>query len=162
MPNNYHAILEGDKPDWNGYKDNVAAYLARPAFAGTPLTADMFANSARSVYESTGTYVPPDLALAQAQFESGMGRKGRNPRTNPFNVGEFDEGTKQRFNTTDEGVAAYYRLMANDYLKKRTRDDLLQNEFVNGAGNRYASNPNYEQLLRDQSQYILKFFGDKR
>lgn len=153
---NYHEILGGAQPDWEAYKKAVAVYLARQAFAGTPLTADMLTNAAQRTYLNTGNYVPYDLALAQAQFESSMGREGRNPKTNPFNVGEFDKGTKQRFRSTQEGVDAYFNLMANDYLKISTRDDLLKN-FVNYRGSRYASNPQYEKNLGRQSQRIMEY-----
>lgn len=147
-----------NKPDaWADYERTAESYLSRPVFAGSPLVGRMFSDAAKRTHAKTGVMVPVELALAQAQIESGMGRKGRNPKTNPFNVGEFDAGTKQTFGTTAEGVQAYFDLMAQDYLKKRDFTELLKN-FVNERGNRYASNPQYEKMLQSQVQFIRKKF----
>jgi hypothetical protein len=145
---------------FSDYAKKAQQYLDRDVFAGTPITGEMLANAARETYAKTGKIVPLNLALAQAQFESAMGQKGRNPLTNPYNVGEFDEGTKQRFKTTQEGVKAYYDLMANDYLKDKSPEDLLKN-FVNKDGNRYASNKKYEKGLAEQIAYIDRFVGQE-
>jgi hypothetical protein len=85
-----------------------------------------------------------------------MGTKGRNPKTNPYNVGEYDSGTKIKFKNTQEGIDAYYDLIMSDYAKANGIGHLYEN-FVNKAGNRYASNPAYEKKLRDQSLFIEKF-----
>jgi len=156
--------LFSDKSKFNAdeyfakYADDAQKYLNRDAFKGTPITGQMLADSARQAYDKHGKIVPVDLALSQAQFESDMGRKGRNPSSNPYNVGEFDEGTKKTFKSTKDGVSAYYNLMAKDYLSSKTPEQLFQN-FTNKDGNRYASNKQYEQGLRDQSDYIRKFIG---
>ena len=142
--------------DFNDYGQRAQRYLGRDVFKGTPLTGEMLAKAADQAYRKYGVMVPLELALAQAQFESGMGRKGRNPLTNPYNVGEYDAGTKMRFKDTSSGVNAYYDLMARDYLKKNTMDGLLKN-FVNYQGNRYASNPDYEKNLSGQVGFIRNF-----
>ena len=142
---------------FNDYAIKAQAYLNRDTFRGTPITGQMLADAAKEAYQQTGRIVPLDLALSQAQFESSMGRTGRSPSTNPYNVGEFDEGTKQTFKDTASGVKAYYKLMANDYLKDRTAEQLMNN-FVNYRGDRYASNKLYEKKLREQSGYINRFF----
>lgn len=144
-------------PDFGAYAQAAQTYLNRPVFQGTPLTGQMLAQAAAQVYKQTGTVVPVELALAQGQMESHMGTKGRNPRTNPYNVGEFDAGTMQRFATPQDGVNAYYNLMANNYLKGKTADDLRTN-FVNTAGKRYASNPQYEQMVGGQMDFIKKHY----
>lgn len=151
-------------PDFDAYANVAQRYLNRldphtgqSLFRGTPLTGQMLANGAKQTYLQTGTIVPVELALSQAQIESSMGRTGRNPITNPFNVGEFDAGTTQKFQWPQNGVNAYYNLMANDYLKGRTADDLKKN-FVNSKGLRYASNPKYESQVGDQMDFIRNHY----
>ncbi|MFH1645452.1 MAG: glucosaminidase domain-containing protein, partial [Candidatus Omnitrophota bacterium] len=129
----------------------------RDVFKGTSLTGSMLASAAKKTYETTGMFVPLELALSQAQFETSMGRKGRNPATNPFNVGEYDEGTKIKFKNIREGINSYYKLMANDYLKTKPIDKLLT-DFTNFRGNRYASDPLYEQKISGQMNFIRNFF----
>lgn len=141
------------------YAKKAQQYLDRDVFIGTPITGEMLAKSARDTYAKTGKIVPLNLALAQAQFESAMGMKGRSPSTNPYNVGEFDEGTKMNFSTTQDGVSAYYDLMAKDYLNDKSPDDLLKN-FVNKRGDRYASNKEYEKGLSEQVAYIDRYLGN--
>lgn len=141
------------------YAIKAQQYLNRDVFVGTPITGEMLAKAARDTYAKTGKIVPLNLALAQAQFESAMGMKGRSPSTNPYNVGEFDEGTKMNFSTTQDGVSAYYDLMARDYLNDKSPDELLKN-FVNKRGNRYASNKEYEKGLREQVAYIDRYLGN--
>lgn len=150
-------IMTFNKEAWADYERTAESYLSRPVFSGSPITGRILADAARSTYERLGVHVPIELALAQAQLESGMGRHGRNPETNPFNVGEFDAGTKQTFRTTAEGVQAYFDLIAKDYLRARAFSDLMKN-FVNHRGQRYASNPRYEKLLRVQINFIRKNF----
>lgn len=145
------------KIDWDLYKKQADAYLARDVFSGTPLTGEVLAKSAKKTYEETGKYIPVDFALAQAQRESSMGRKGRSPKNNPYNVGEFDEGTKITFKNMEEGVQAYFNLIANDYLVDgKTTDDLMKN-FVNHQGNRYATDTEYETYFQQQVPFIQKY-----
>lgn len=153
----------GDLPntsiDWENYTVMAQNYLNRGVFKGTPLTGQLLTNSAKKTYEQTGDLIPFDFALSQAQWESSMGRKGRSPTNNPFNVGEFDEGTKMKFKSTQEGVQKYYDLVANDYLVgDKTIEDLLSN-YVNFEGNRYASDENYETKIKDQMNFINKFLS---
>lgn len=145
--------------DFDSYKSKAQKYLNRGVFEGTPLTGDMFARAAEKTFKDTGKIIPLWLALSQAQFESSMGRKGRSPKNNPFNVGEFDDGTKMKFNSPEEGISAYYKLIANDYLKDKDPESLIEN-FVNHEGNRYASDPDYEKKIKSQSEFIKKFIGD--
>ena len=143
---------QSTEPDWEAYAQRAQTIIDGTRWADTtPLTGQMLANAAKKAYEKHGKYPSADFALAQAQFESHMGTKGRSPTMNPFNVGEFDSGTVMTFETTQDGVDAYMNLMAKDYLQTRTEEELLQN-FVNHNGNRYASNPNYESDLRGQIQ----------
>lgn len=131
------------------YAKRATIYLSRPIFEGTPLKGNMLALCARNAYDSTGILLPVELALAQAQWESGMGREGKSPKNNPFNVGEHDNGTVIWFNSTFEGTQSYYYWMCKTYLKCRTVDDLFVN-FVNCSGKRYASRIDYESTIRNQ------------
>jgi hypothetical protein len=98
-----------------------------------------------------------DELLTQAQIEGAMHGRGRSARNNPFNVGEFDQGTRMTFEGPEQGVAAHLRLMYEDYLPRvdYNYDRLLEpGNFVNAAGSRYASNPEYENKVRSQLEYI--------
>lgn len=141
------------------YALKAQRYLDRPEFEGTPLTGSMLTLGAQRAFMATGRIVPLELALVQAQFESGMGRFGRSPLTNPFNVGEFDSGSTQNFGSTQAGVNAYFKLITKDYLRSRNTSQLLDN-FINFEGNRYASNPAYEKGLRRQVKFIKGFLSD--
>ena len=148
-------MIKFEKKDWAGYNKVAKAYLARPNFKGTPITAEHLSQSAKETYEATGVFLPVELALSQGQFEGHMGTKGRSPATNPFNVGEYDDGTKMTFKDTKAGVKAYYDLMASDYLKTNSVEGLMKN-FVNKNGDRYASNPDYESDISGQMSHIRK------
>jgi hypothetical protein len=138
------------------YKKKADMYLSRDIFRGTPLNGELLSHCARNTYESTGKLVPLELVLAQAQWESGMGREGRSPVNNPFNVGEYDTHTAILFESTMEGTQRYYDLMAKHYLKCRTTEELLF-EFVNCGGKRYASS-DYELHVGEQYYYVKKWF----
>ena len=141
------------------YGVRAQKYLDRDVFKGTPITGEMLEKSAKKTFKKTGKLIPLELALSQAQFESSMGREGRSPQTNPYNVGEFDDKTTMTFDKTEDGVDAYYKLMANDYLNDKKPDELLKN-FVNKNGHRYAKNPEYEAGLTKQVKYINRFLGE--
>ena len=124
----------------------------------SPIDGRMMADGARSAYERYHKYVPPELALAQATLEGGIDAKpGSRPVTtrNPFNVGNTE--TKNRtFGSFQEGVDAYYTLIARNYLVGGKTAANLANDFRNGAGNSYASAENYEVGLRDLIKSIRK------
>ena len=145
-----------DNIPWDTYARLAQTYLDRGIFQNTPMTGEMLSNAAKKAYEQYNTLVPLELALAQGQFESHMGTKGRSPGTNPYNVGEYDAGTVMQFPDTETGVQAYYNLIANNYLKDKQLDELL-GDFVNTEGNRYASDPEYEEKLVGQIDFIRKF-----
>jgi hypothetical protein len=138
------------------YKEKSQTYLDRECFDGTPITGELLATAAKETYNSTGIVVPFELALSQAQWESGMGRKGLSHDTNPYNVGEFDRGTMLTFKTTEDGVQAYFNLMAKNYLSEKTVDQLLRN-FVDSNGRRYASTKSYEESINETFHYIQRY-----
>ena len=144
---------------FKNYAIMADAYLSRPIFKGTPLKGEMLSLCARNAYDSTGILLPLELALSQAQYESGMGREGKSPKNNPFNIGEYDSGTVQWFNSTFEGTQAYYYYICKNYLKNKSVDELFVN-FVNHNGDRYASIPSYEKNIRGQ-YYAIKNWIDK-
>lgn len=140
------------------YKLKADLFLSRGDFSGTPISGDIISLAARNAYDSTGILVPLELALSQCIWESSMGRRGKSPKNNPFNVGEYDNGTVRYFETTFDGVQAYYYLIANDYLRCRTVYELFE-EYVNCKGDRYASEVNYEDMVSKEYYRIKRWLS---
>jgi murein DD-endopeptidase MepM/ murein hydrolase activator NlpD len=120
----------------------------------------MMADSAERVFTRYGKYVPPELALAQLALEGGLlSNTSKRPikTKNPFNVGNTDKPYKDNYQPTFEaGVDLYYDLIARKYLVKgKTANDLI-NDFVNAAGNHYATAGSYEEGLRTLVASIRK------
>ena len=143
---------------FSDYEKRAEIYLRK--FPDTPIKADMLRLAAHNAYDSIGVLLPVELALAQAQMESSMGTKGRSPSNNPFNVGEYDNGTVLYFENTFEGIQAYYYLMCRVYLGCKEVDILFKN-FTNCHGKRYASNPNYEVEVEKQYLYTKKYIDNR-
>jgi len=137
------------------YTNKANKYLSGKNFEGTPIKGEMLALAAENAYDSTGILLPVELCLAQCQWESGMGLKGRSPKNNPFNVGENDSGTVKWFDNTFDGTQSYFYLMCNDYLRCRGIDELFVN-FVNCDGHRYASG-DYENHVPNQYYFIVNW-----
>jgi hypothetical protein len=99
------------------------------------------------------------LLLAQLQVESHFGTTDRAKRTNSmFSVGAYDDGRDiVKYKDQDASIVPYIKLINKNYLLdgKKDVDDLLSN-FVNGAGKRYASNPNYENDLKKTRYKIMR------
>ena len=140
------------------YEQRAEIYLQK--FKNTPIKADMLRLAAHNAYDSTGILLPVELALSQAQMESTMGTKGRSPINNPFNVGEYDNGTVLYFESTFEGIQAYYYLMCRVYLSCKEVDILFKN-FTNCHGNRYASKPSYEEEVEKQFLYVQRYIENR-
>lgn len=159
-----HFLYPKENDSWedsvfNQYAKDAQLFLNMPSHQGTPLTGDMMSLAARNAYDSTGVLLPVELALSQAVWESSLGRKGRSPKNNPYNIGERDSGTTLWFDSTFKGVQEYYYWMCENYLSCRTLNELFYN-FVNCSGRRYASNQDYEYLIRN-SYYNIKFWLEK-
>jgi flagellum-specific peptidoglycan hydrolase FlgJ len=93
--------------------------------------------------------------LSQAHLESHFGTMGMASKTNSmFNVMAFDGSDLDEilnkgygYKHPDHSIEPYVKLILKDYLgKDKTEKDLLVN-FANTAGNRYASDPDYESKL---------------
>jgi hypothetical protein len=111
-------------PIYRKYQPYFKKYLERPIFQGTTLKADDLAIPFAS-FITTHPQVNPDslanLMLAQGQFETHLGLHGRGGKSganNPFNIGEFDSGTKQTFDTPEKGVTAYLNTLGTNYLPR--------------------------------------------
>jgi hypothetical protein len=143
------------------YEKRANIYLSQEKFEKSPIKGFMLSTCAKDAYLMTGIYLPVELALAQAQMESSMGTKGRSPVNNPFNIGEYNTKTVMTFNSTYEGVKAYYSYMTQDYLKCRPIDLLLKN-FTNCGGYRYAGSPDYEKSVSELYFTIEKYINKKK
>jgi hypothetical protein len=141
------------------YENRAGIYLER--FHETPIESWMMAAAAYTVFDSTGILVPLELALSQVQLESSIGTKGRSHINNPFNVGERDSSTVLCFKSTFEGVQAYYFLMAKDYLKCKTLDELFETNFSNCSNQNYATSKTYGISVKKQYYYIIKYIDDR-
>lgn len=157
MPANDYPIGNVNASTWLDYEKDAQLYLDRDVFKGTPIVGSDLSAAAKKTYERTKKYIPVEIALAQMQGESSMGTKGRSPKTNPYNVGEFDKKTTITYKTKQEGIQAYYDLIADDYLIEGVGLGDLLGDFVNKDGNRYATNPEYEKYMRTQTTYIERF-----
>ena len=101
------------------------------------------------------------LLLAAAWVETKMGTEGvcvARKTNSMYSVGAWDDGTTRKYYDSKlQSMYHYAKIIKNDYLRGRDVDTLLQDgNFVNKNGHRYASNPNYERMLRITRNKILK------
>lgn len=133
------------------YTDISDTYINR-VNPNAGINGEMIARGAYSAYQKHGKLVPPELALAQLALEGGLSRNpnAKPVRTNnPYNVGNVDDGRVRKFRNKQEGIDAYFDLMARNYLTDDKSIDDLLNNFVNKNGLRYASDKNYESKLKN-------------
>jgi hypothetical protein len=96
------------------------------------------------------------FVMAQGQIESHFATKGTAARTlSVFNVGAYDGHSASRqcrngfgFSDPNESIEPYLKLITNEYMVNGKTESDLMNNYVNGLGMRYASNPKYESMLR--------------
>lgn len=142
---------------YNKYKELADKFLA--AKGATGVTGADLARAAVNSYEKYGRTVPVELALAQLSQEGYLAKtkKPNKPQrtNNPFNVGNTDDGSTVTHSDVSSGIQKYYDLMAKSYLKSKSSEELLNN-FTNSAGNRYASDKNYEKRLKEHIKEINK------
>lgn len=104
------------------------------------------------------------FVLAQGQIESHYGTTGTARKTNSvFNVGAYDghSANKQNkngfgFNDPNDSIEPYLILLTNEYLVNGKTEYDLMNNYVNYLGMRYASNKNYEIMLKSIYNRINK------
>ena len=127
----------------------------------SPIKGEMLANGAKAALDSHGSYIPPQLALAQLTMEGGLSKdpKVKPIRTkNPFNVGNVDSGAVVNHSNWQSGINAYFKTMAKSYIvpsQNKTAPGLLK-KFVNVNNQRYASAPNYEKKIAETITNINK------
>lgn len=95
------------------------------------------------------------FAMAQAEAESHFGTKGMASKTNiVWNVKTYDgrklediKNKRDDYKHPDESIEPYLLLLVNSYfVDGKTEEDMFIN-FVNYNGDRYASNPKYEEMV---------------
>ena len=127
----------------------------------SPIKGKMLADGAKAALDSHGSYIPPQLALAQLTMEGGLSKNSQAKpiRTkNPFNVGNTDSGAVVNHTDWQSGINAYFKTMAKSYVvpsKGKTATSLLK-KFVNVNNNRYASAANYEKSITSTINNINK------
>lgn len=128
------------------------------------ITGTMMARAAYENYVTNGSYVPPELALAQLALEGGFSTKPKNQvrplkYNNPFNIGNIDNPKVNKgYANVYDGIKAYYNQMGRTYLnpkQAKSPADLLNN-FVNNSGQRYAKESDYENKLKSLIKSINK------
>lgn len=142
------------------YRTRAEVYLSQPRFKASPVTADLLATCAQVSWTRYKVLVPLELALVQCLIETGMGLGGRNPKTNPFNIGEWDNGTYGKFKTIKDGIQAYYDLIASRYLVNGQTVDGLFILFKDKQGYLYATAA-YGQYIKPH-YYQIKAWIDQR
>ena len=104
------------------------------------------------------------LLIAAAHLESCFGATSRAKRTNSvYSVGAYDNGNDMvTYGHPDDSIEGYINLIKNDYLiNGKTINDLLKpGGFVNKNGHRYASKKNYEALLKNVRNRIIRQYPE--
>lgn len=102
--------------------------------------------------------------MAAAHQESCFGATPRAKRTNSvFSEGSYDNGRNAViYNDPNESVYGYIKLLKRSYLVDgKTLLDLLEpGKFVNGVGNRYASDKRYEQKIKMLRNRIISMYPE--
>lgn len=107
------------------------------------------------------------FAMAQAEAESHFGTKGIAAKTNMvWNVGAFDNKSADQIikekngNTSashpDMSIEPYLILLTTRYFVDGKNELDMFEKFVDANGKRYASNPNYENMVQEIYERIDK------
>lgn len=91
------------------------------------------------------------FVIAQAQIESSFATKGLGQKMNSaFNVKAYDgKGSKymDKYDHPDDSIEPYIILVKKNYLGDSKTEMDLMNNYVNFEGKRYATNPDYEEMM---------------
>jgi flagellum-specific peptidoglycan hydrolase FlgJ len=95
------------------------------------------------------------FAMAQAEAESHFGTKGMAAKTNVvWNVRAYDDTTAEEMKRKghdaqhpDMSIEPYLKLLVTSYFVDGKNELDMFDNFVDVNGKRYASNPNYENLV---------------
>ncbi len=109
------------------------------------------------------------LALAQGWIECHFGvnpRARRSRRTlNIYNVGNVDSGADRVFESWEAGIAAYCELMRREYNWKDdpegwiTLESMVSRDVKRPKGGRYATAPQYTQLVQSLGLKVRRLLG---
>jgi hypothetical protein len=121
------------------------------------ITGNMLADGAKIAFTRYHKYVPPELALAQLTAEGGIGNGNMNSipiaTKNPFDVANTETSSKS-YNRVEDGINAYYALIARNYLGNgKTAQDLISN-FINKGNQRYATPQTYENVVSSIAKQV--------
>ena len=91
------------------------------------------------------------FVIAQAQVESSFATKGLGQKMNSaFNVKAYDgKGSKymDKYDHPDDSIEPYIILVKKNYMGNSKTEMDLMNNYVNFEGKRYATNPDYEEMM---------------
>ena len=91
------------------------------------------------------------FVIAQAQVESSFATKGLGQKMNSaFNVKAYDgKGSKymDKYDHPDDSIEPYIILVKKNYMVDSKTEMDLMNNYVNFEGKRYATNPDYEEMM---------------
>jgi flagellum-specific peptidoglycan hydrolase FlgJ len=147
----------------------IQSYIEKYSDGKSPITA-------QDVIDVSAKYgIPVEFILAQGRLESNFGTKGRAARTNNiYNIANYTSGDTMLKDSAEqkavsremsgwvEGLEVYARELQKNYMPKDGNwNKLLDDEFVNKDGNRYAEDSNYEKTLKSLISGIYKLNTEK-
>lgn len=103
------------------------------------------------------------FVLAQAQIESAFATTGIAAKTkSAFNVLAYDGRSAKDmikkghcYHHPDQSIEPYVKLLTSDYLVEGKTEMDLMVKYTNKDGKRYASTPNYEQMMRTAYNQVI-------
>ena len=103
------------------------------------------------------------FVIAQAQIESSFATKGLGQKMNSaFNVKAYDgKGSKymDKYDHPDDSIEPYIILVKKNYMGDSKTEMDLMNNYVNFEGKRYATNPDYEEMMLSTYKKLRDRYG---